>query len=122
MLSGDEVEEVKKIIQDILTKYHAALDGSLKAPIKSIAADMYSHGLISESTRDAANFNDIVTEFKLGLAFIHDGQKLLKHCRLFLKSLAKQGGPYELAADSIAKEWTTNINKNLNINVEFNTK
>ena len=122
LLSGDKVKEVRKIIQDVLTEQYSTLDHLLKTAMKSIAADMYSRGLISETTRDAANFNDIVTEFKLGLAFIHDVQKLLKHCQLFLQSLAKQGGPYKLAADSIAKEWTTNINKNLNINVEFDTK
>ena len=85
MLSGDEVNEVKKIIQDVLTKSHADLDGLLKASIKSFAVDMYSHGLISEPTKDAANFNDMVREFKSGMGFIRDGQKLVKHCQLFLE-------------------------------------
>ena len=122
MLSGDKVKEVREIIQDVLTEQYSALDCLLKASMKSIAIDMYSHGLISETTRDAASFNDIVTEFKLGLTFIHDGQKLLKHCQLFLQTLAKQGGPYEQAARSIAEEWTANINKKLNINIELNIK
>ena len=119
MLSGDEVKEVKKIIQDVLTKSHADLDGLLKASIKSFAVDMYSHGLITESTKDAANFNDMMREFKSAMGFIRDGQKLVKHCRLFLQSLNKQGGPLKDAASSIAEEWTDNINKKLNINVEF---
>ena len=122
MLSGDEVNEVRKIIQDVLTKCYSALDGLLKASIKSFAVDMYSRGLISEPTKDVANFNDVMREFKSGMNFIRDGQKLVEHCQLFLQSLAKQRGPYKLAADSIAEEWTTNINKNLNINVEFDTK
>ena len=119
MLSGDEVNEVKKIIQDVLTKYHADLDVLLKASIKSIAVDMYSHGLISESTKDTANFNDIIREFKSGMNFIHDGQELVKYCQLFLQSLTEQGGPCEQAAHHIAKEWTDNINKKLNLYIEF---
>ena len=119
MLSDDKVNEVRKIIQDVLTKYHADLDDLLKASIKSIAVDMYSHGLISGPTKDAANFNDMMREFKSGMSFIHDGQKLVKRCQLFLQSLAKQEGPQKDAASSIAEEWTDNINKKLNINIEF---
>ena len=119
MLSGDKVNEVKKIIQDVLTKYYAALDGLLKASIKSFAVDMYSCGLLSEPTKDAANFNDVIREFKSGMGFIRDGQKLVKHCQLFLQSLNKQGGPHKQAARSIAEEWTENINKKLNLYIEF---
>ena len=119
MLSGDKVNKVKKIIQDVLTKCHADLDGLLKASIKSFAVDMYSHDLISVPTKDAANFNDMIREFKSGMGFIHDGQKLVEHCQLFLQSLAKQGGPHKQAARSIAEEWTDNINKKLNLYIEF---
>ena len=119
MLSGDEVEEVKKIIQDVLTKSHADLDGLLKASIKSFAVDMYSHGLISEPAKDAANFNDMMREFTSGMDFIRDSQKLVKHCQLFLQSLDKQGGPHKDVASSIAEEWTENINKKLNLYIKF---
>ena len=118
MLSGDKVEEVRKIIQDILTKRYSALDDLLKASIKSFAVDMYSHGLISETTKDTANFNDMMREFKSGMDFIRD-HKLVKHCQLFLQSLAKQGGPLKDAASSIAEEWTDNINKKLNLYIAF---
>ena len=119
MLSGDEVEEVKKIIQDVLTKRYSALDGLLKASIKSFAVDMYSHGLICGPTKDVANFNDMIREFKSGMGFICDGQKLVEHCQLFLQSLNKQGGPHKQTASSIAEEWTDNINKKLNLYIEF---
>ena len=119
MLSADEVDKIKKILQDVLTKRHAALDGLLKASIKSIATDMYSHGLISVPTRDAAKFEDMMREFTSGMDFIRDDHNLVKHCRLFLQSLGKQGGPHKQAASSIAEEWTANIKEKLNINKEF---
>ena len=80
---------------------------------------MYSHSLISETTKDTANFNDMMREFKSGMDFIRDGHKLVKHCQLFLQSLVKQGGPHKRAASSIAEEWTTNIKEKLNINIDF---
>ena len=119
MLSGDKVNEVRKIIQDVLTKSHAALDDLLKTSIISFAVDMYSRGLISKQTKDAANFNDMMREFKSVMSFIHDGQKLVEHCQLFLQSLVEQEGPCKLAAHSIAKEWTENIKKELNLYIKF---
>ena len=95
------------------------MDDLLKASLKSFAADMYSHGLISEKTKDTANFNDMMREFKSGMNFIRDGKKLVKHCQLFLQSLVKQGGPYRNAASCLAEEWTANIKEKLNINIEF---
>ena len=121
MLSSNEVnyKEARKVIQDVLTEQYSALDGLLNASIKSFATDMYSRCLISETSKDVANFNDMMSEFKSGMSFIPDGQNVLKHCQLFLQSLAKQGGPHKQAARSIAEEWTENINKKLNINREF---
>ena len=87
--------------------------------MKSFATDMYSHGLISETTKDAANFTDTMREFKSGMSFTRDGRNLMKCCQLFLQSLAKQGGPNKRAASSIAEEWTANIKEKLNINIEF---
>ena len=119
LLSGDEVNRIKKIIQDVLTMYYADLDALLKKSIKSIAVDMYSHGLISEPTKDAANFNDMMREFKSGMNFIRDGQKLVKHCELFLQSLAKQRGPPIHAARGIAEVWIEHIHRNLNLCIKF---
>ena len=82
VLSGDKVKEVRKIIQDVLTEQYSALDGLLKASIKSFAIDMYSRGLISETTTDTANFNDMMREFKSGMDFIRYGHKLVKYLSL----------------------------------------
>ena len=119
MLFGDEVKEVRKIIQDVLIEQYSALDDLTKGSLKSIAADMYSHGLISETTKDTPNFNEMMREFKSSMNFICDGQKLVKCCQLFLQSLVKQGDPHKNAASIIAEEWTANIKEKLNINIKF---
>ena len=119
IITGDNLKEIKRIIQDVLTEQYSALDDLLKATLKSVAKDMYSHGLISSTTKDTANFDDIMREFKSRMNFIRDSQKLLKHCQLFLQSLAKQEGPYRDAANCIAEEWTANIKEKLDIDIEF---
>ena len=119
MLFGDKVKEVKKIIQDILEKKYSVLNNLLKPTLIPFAAEMYSHGLISKTTKDTANFNDMIREFNSGMDFIHDDQKLIKHCQLFLQSLVNQEGPHKNAAGNIAKEWTANIKEKLNINIVF---
>ena len=80
---------------------------------------MFCCGLISASTKDTANFYDMMREFKSGMDFIRDIQNLVKHCELFLQSLVMEGGPYKYAATTIAEEWTDNIKEKLNINIEF---
>ena len=119
MFTSDKVKEVRKIIQDVLTEQYSALDDLLKTALKSVAIEMYSHGLISETTKDTANFDDIMREFKSGMNFISDRQKFVKRCQLFLQSLAKQEGPYRDAANCIAEEWTANIKEKLDINIKF---
>ena len=122
IITGDILKEIKRIIQDVLSNQYSALDDLLKAALKSVAIEMYSRGLISETTKDTANFNDIMREFKSGMSFINDGQELVKYCELFLQSLVKQKGPYKRAASGIAQEWTTNIKERLDINIKFDIK
>ena len=119
IITGDNLKGIKRIIQDVLTVQYSALDDLLKVALKSVARDMYSHGLISETTKDTPTFDDIMREFKSSMNFIHDSQKLVKRCQLFLQSLAKQEGPYKDAASFIAEEWTANIEKQLDINIKF---
>ena len=119
IITGDNLKGIKRIIQDVLTVQYSALDDLLKVALKSVARDMYSHGLISETTKDTPTFDDIMREFKSSMNFIHDSQKLIKRYQLFLQSLAKQEGPYKDAASFIAEEWTANIEKQLGINIKF---
>ena len=119
MLSGNKLKEVRKIIQDVLRTHYSTLCILLSPSLKAIAIDMYSHGLISKTTKDTLNFNDLMREFMLGMSVIRDVQQLVKHCDLFLQTLDKQGGPYSHAASSIANEWSANIKERLNISIEF---
>ena len=120
IISSDKLEEIKKIIKDVLTQYHSGLSKVFSTSLEKIATDMYSHGLISETVKDAPNFRDILKEFQLGMDFIHKYKRLVKHCELFLQSLVDQHGPPKQAAISVAEEWSDSIRRKLDITIEFN--
>ena len=117
--TSDKVKDVRENILNVLNKNYSALEKLLKVCLKSFAAQMYSHGLISETARNSANFSNMMSEFESFMDFIHDGQELVKHCELFLQSLVKQGIPHKKAANCIAEKWTANIKEKLGINIKF---
>ena len=117
---GDKLEKIKRIIKDVLTQFHSDLSDVLSTSLEKITIDMYSHGLITETVKDAPNFKDIMTEFQSGINLLQNDQKLVKHCKLFLQTLVNQRGPPSQAANNIAEEWANRIKRELNIAINFN--
>ena len=118
-LTGD-VEKVKKEIQKVLKQWSSNLHLLLKECLQDIVTDMFSEDLVSQNAKNEPNAEKVMNEFKLGMNTICDCQELIKYCKLFLSILARQGGPFKRAADKIAQEWTTNIERELSMNLEFN--
>ena len=119
LFPSDKVKGVKKIVLNVLKENYPALTKLLKVSLESFATEMYSCGLISETIKSGANFNDMMSEFQVVTDFIHNGQELVKHCELFLQCLAKQGIPHKRAANYIAEKWTSNIKEKIYININF---
>ena len=120
IITGDNLKEIKRIIQDVLTRWCSTLSKVLRTSLEKIATDMHSHGLITETVYETPTFKDIMAEFQLGMDIICNYQRLVKHCDLFLQTLVDQRGPPKEAAISIAKEWTDNIKRKFDITIEFN--
>ena len=118
--STGDVEKVKKEIQKVLKRWYSKLDILLRESLQQIATDMFSVGLVSQTTLNELNVLKVMNEFTLGMEFISDCQELVEYCKLFLRILAQQGGPFQRAANKIAQEWTTNIERVLSMNLEFN--
>ena len=118
--STGDVEKVKKEIQKVLKQCFSKLDILLRESLQQIATDMFSAGLVTQTTQNEPNVSKVMKEFTSGMEFISDCQELVEYCKLFLRILAQQGGPFKRAADKIAQEWTTNIEKVLKVNLEFN--
>ena len=120
IITDDNLKEIKRIIQDVLTQWNSALSKVLRTSLEKIATAMYSHGLITETVNETPTFKDIMTEFQLGMDLICKYKRLVKHCEMFLQTLVDQRGPPSQAAISIAEDWTDKIKEKLNITVEFN--
>ena len=120
IITGDKLKEIKRIIQDVLTQWYSDLSKVLGNSLENIATDMYSHGLISGAVYKTPTFKEIMTEFQTSMNLIRNYQRLVKHCELFLQTLVDQRGPPKEAAINIAEDWTDNIERKLNITIEFN--
>ena len=119
MFVGEKVKRVRRILQNVLKENYPALRKLLKVSLESFATEMHCHDLISETTKNAANFNDMMSEFEAVMDLIDNGQELVEHCEQFLQSLAKQGKPHKRAANCIAEKWTSNIKEKMDLNVKF---
>ena len=120
IITGDNLKQIKKIIQDVLTRWYSDLSEVLRTSLEKIATDMYSHGLVTKTVNDAPTFKDIMNEFQSGMKLIRNYQRLVKYCELFLQTLVDQRGPPSQAAFSIAEDWTDKIKEKLNITIDFN--
>ena len=120
IITGDNLKEIKRIIQDVLTQWYSDLSEVLRTSLQEIATNMYSHGLVTKTVNDAPTFKDIMNEFQSGMKLIRNYQRLVKYCELFLQTLVDQRGPPSQAAFSIAEDWTDKIKEKLNITIEFN--
>ena len=123
MITSDKVEEVdkvKKVIQKVLKKYFSNLEILLNECLQEIATAMFSNDLVSQNIKKEPNVAKMMSQFTSGMNFISDCNELVEYCKLFLSILAQQGGPFKRASDKIAQEWTTNIEKELGVNLEFN--
>ena len=120
IITGDNLKQIKRIIQDVLTRWCSTLSEVLRTSLEKIATDMYSHGLVTKTVNDAPTFKDIMNEFQSGMKLIRNYQRLVKYCELFLQTLVDQGGPPSQAAFSIAEDWTDKIKEKLEITIEFN--
>ena len=74
IITGDNLKEIKRIIQDVLTQWCSALSKVLRTSLEKIATDMHSHGLITETVYETPTFKDIMAEFQLGMDIICDYQ------------------------------------------------
>ena len=98
---------------------HAALVGLPKYSLPSLAAEMYSVGLISIGVKETPVFDSIIGEFVAKMNFKRTHTELEEDLRKFLKSFNKVGGSFADAASVLQDEWTDIIKKELNIELNL---
>ena len=103
----------------LLDDWYESLSLALRFCLEDIAKDMFSKGLISESTMTTPNYDTVISEFKTGMTEKEDIPQLEKHCRLFLTCLSNQGGPAEAVAEELTEQWKEEVKKKLNMSLSL---
>ena len=106
---------VTKVLLKVLDDCYESLRLALRFCLEDVAKDMFSKGLISESTMTSPNYDTVISEFKTGMKEKEDTPQLEKYCRLFLTCLSCQGGPAEAGAEDLAEQWKEEVQRELNI-------
>ena len=105
-----------KILRDVIKWKYADLRQVLKPKVlPSVAAEMFSKGLISQPCKDDPTYDSVIGEFENGMQWRTSVEELEKHCQSFLNSLSIQGGPVQGAAIRLAEEWKKNVKEELGV-------
>ena len=110
---------ITKVLLKVLDDCYESLRLALRFCLEDVAEDMFSKGLISESTMTSPNYDTVISEVKTGMKEKEDTPQLEKHCQLFLTCLSSQGGPAEAVAEELAEQWKDEVQKELNISLSL---
>ena len=110
---------ITKVLLKVLDDCYKSLSLALRFCLEDVAKDMFSKGLISESTMTSPNYDTVISEFKTGMKEKENIPQLEDHCRLFLTCLSSQGGPAEAVAEELAEQWKEEVQKELNISLSL---
>ena len=110
---------ITKVLLKVLDGCYESLSFALRFCLEDVAKDMFSKGLILESTMTSPNYDTVISEFKAGMKEKQDTPQLEKYCRLFLTCLSSQGGPAEAVAEELAEQWKDEVQKELNISLSL---
>ena len=110
---------ITKVLLKVLDDWYESLSLASRFCLEDIAKDMFSKGLISESTMTTPNYDTVISEIKTGMKEKEDIPQLEKHCRLFLTCLTSQGGPAEAVAEELTEQWKDEVQKELNISLSL---
>ena len=107
------------MLLQVLDGCYESLRLALRFCLQDVSKDMFSKGLISESTMTSPNYDTVISEFKTGMKEKQDTPQLEKYCQLFLTCLSSQSGPAEAVAEDLAEQWKEEVQKELNISLSL---
>ena len=110
MNNDEETRKYRLIMMQVLIRNYSNLSSLLwRHSLMDFATDMYSRGLISESSYRDPSFQKIMSEFESGMNFQRSVSKLEQYFQSFLESLSNQGGPVEHIAKALEQEWKEEV-------------
>lgn len=108
LLLEADVEELRHVICNVLTKHYTSLHESSRNKLHHLADEMYAAFLISKSVQMSPSFNNIIEEFTAALSFMSNISDIEQHCAKFLSILTKIGGQCARVSHALQKDWIKN--------------
>ena len=105
LLSEADVEELRHIIRNVLTKHYTLLHEFSRNNLYQLADEMYASLLISKSVQMSPSFDNIIEEFLSALSFMSIVSEIEQHCAKFLSILTKIGDPYARVSQALQQDW-----------------
>ena len=105
LLLEADIEELKQVICNVLTKHYTSLNESSSNNLHHLADEMYAAFLISKSVQISPSFNNIIEEFTTALSFMSIISDIEQHCAKFLSILTKIGGQCAPVSQTLQHNW-----------------
>ena len=115
----DDLSKIQDTFKLVLDGNFAKIQSATKNVIKSIAAQLFSKGIITNDVREKAEYDKIVDEFKSNLELTESREEVQEICGKFLSGIASQGGPTRTAANRLSEEWKKQVKEKHKIELNF---
>ena len=93
-LTDIDISKMRKVIKQVLTKYHVDLANLLEGSLAKLAEEMLAARLISNAAQKTPTFDNIIREFMAGMSFKINHIELQEYVIKFLEILNKIGGNF----------------------------
>ena len=114
--------ELIKLIQKTLQVHRQLLSQVLNFSLDTLAGDMLSHDLISESTKNSSTYDAIMNDIITRMNEQNNAAQLEEFCQLLLTCISKQNGASsQEVAKMLSKQWQEVALKHCGISLSFNT-
>ena len=115
----DDLSKIQDTLKLVLDRNFAKLQNATKNAIKSIAAQLFSKGIITNDVREKAEYDKIIDDFKSNLEQTESREEVQEICGKFLSGIASQGGPTRTAANRLSEEWKKQVKEKHKIELNF---
>ena len=118
-----DVDQLKKLIVEVVDQHYADLCELLNISIKSssmITNKMFQEGLINNEVKNNPTGNKIIDEFKASFVWINKKSQAESHCKSFLKIFCDHGGSFQHASEVLKSKWLEKAQIGLGVQLNFN--
>ena len=115
----NDLSKIQDTLKLVLDRNFVKLQNATKNAIKSIAAQLFSKGIITNDVREKAEYEKIIDDFKSNLEQTESREEVQEICGKFLSGIASQGGPTRTAANRLSEEWKKQVKEKHKIELHF---